>query len=204
MKKALINNRLYDVIDRNEYIDHRDLYNPRFTAIEGHGKVLPIRNKNESGVGIYYQNNGIACKVQKPEDNDSSYDDSIIIDYGDCKTVSDIITKDNLVRDIESEILANKDNIFCLNTGPDDAPEMQAVKQAINLKHVDIKQYENRFDQFQNDIRLLKGKSITLGKLISTCDNFDIDAELVLKDKDGCANPMNTEIRISLTEGRDK
>ena len=81
--------------------------------------------------------------------------------------------------------------------------KMKAVKEAINLKQVDIKQYENRFDQFQNDIRLLKGKSITLAKLISTCNNFDISAELTLRDREGCANPMNTELKINLTEGRD-
>ena len=154
-------------------------------------------------MGIYYQNNGVVCEVKKPEPDDHTYDSSNIIDYSDCKTVKDVINKDNLVRDIENEILTTKDNIFSLNIGPDDTPEMKAVKEAINLKQVDIKQYENRFDQFQNDIRLLKGKSITLGKLISTCDNFDISAELILKDRDGCANPMNSEIRINLTEGRD-
>ena len=73
----------------------------------------------------------------------------------------------------------------------------------IQYKQVDIKQYENRFDQFQNDIRLLKGNSITLGKLISTCNNFDISAEITLRDREGCANPMNSEIHINLTEGRD-
>ena len=203
MKKALINNRLYDVVDMEEYTEHQDLYNPRFTAIEGHGKVLPIKNKNDSGVGIYYQNNGLMCNVEKPEPDDHSYDDSIISDYGDCKTIKDVINKDNLVRDIENEILTNKENIFQLNIGPDDTPEMKAIKEAINLKQVDIKNYENRFDQFQNDIRLLKGNSITLRKFISTCDKFDINAELTLRDREGCANPMNSEIRINLTEGRD-
>lgn len=203
MKKALINNRLYDVVDMQEYSKNQDIYNPRFTAIEGHGKVLPIKSKNDSGVGIYYQNDAAVCTVIKPEPDDHNYDDSIIIDYSDCKTVKDVIQKDNLVRDIENEILTNKDNIFSLNIGPDDTPEMKAIKEAINLKQVDIKQYENRFDQFQNDIRLLKGNSITLGKLISTCNNFDISAEITLRDREGCANPMNSEIRINLTEGRD-
>ena len=139
----------------------------------------------------------------KPEPDDHSYDSDIIIDYSDCKTVRDVIQKDNLVRDIENELLANKDNIFSLNIGPDDTPEMKAVKEAINLKKVDKKQYESRFDQFQNDIRLLKGKSITLGKMISICNNFDISAEITLRDREGCANPMNSEIKINLTEGRD-
>ena len=34
MKKALINNRLYDVVDKEEYSANRDIYNPRFTAIQ--------------------------------------------------------------------------------------------------------------------------------------------------------------------------
>ena len=203
MKKALINNRIYDVVDMQEYSKNQDIYNASFTAIEGHGKVLPIKSKNESGVGIYYQNGGAVCSVVKPEPDDHSYDSDIIIDYSDCKTVRDVIQKDNLVRDIENELLTNKDNIFSLNIGPDDTPEMKAVKEAINLKKVDKKQYESRFDQFQNDIRLLKGKSITLGKMISICNNFDISAEITLRDREGCANPMNSEIKINLTEGRD-
>ena len=203
MKKALINNRLYDVVDKEEYYVNHDIYNPRFTAIQTHGHVYPVKNKTDSGVGIYYQNNSPICKVVKPELKDKSYNESIIIDNSNCKTVEEIIKKDNLVRNIENEILATKDNIFSLNVGPDDTPEMKAMKEAINLKQVDIKQYENRFDQFQNDIRLLKGKSITLAKLISTCNNFDISAELTLRDREGCANPMNTEIKINLTEGRD-
>ena len=203
MKKALINNRLYDVVDMEEYTQNRDLYNPKFTAIEAHNKVFPIKSKNDSGVGMYYQNNGLVCEVKKPNPDDTTYDASNIIDYSDCKTVSDIIKTNDLVRDIENEILTTKENIFQLNIGPDDTPEMKAVKEAINLKQVDIKNYENRFDQFQNDIRLLKGKSITLGKLISTCDKFDISAELTLRDREGCANPMNTELKIDLTEGRE-
>ena len=37
---------------------------------------------------------------------------------------------------------------------------------------------------------------------LDTCNNFDIDATLILKDKQGdIANPMNTEITLSLTDG---
>ena len=81
---------------------------------------------------------------------------------------------------------------------------MKALKQAINLKQADKTQYEDRFTQYQNDMRLLtKGKSITLGKLISLCDIFDISAELILKDKsNNVPNPMNSEINIDLTSNR--
>ena len=48
-------------------------------------------------------------------------------------------------------------------------------------------------------MRLLKGKSITLAKMKSIYDKFDIEAELILRDKEGCANPMNKEIKMNLT-----
>jgi hypothetical protein len=131
------------------------------------------------------------------------YNSDKIIDYSNIKNIDEIIEKDKLVRDIESDILTTKENIFQLNIGNDDSPEMVAMKQAINTKQVDIKQYESQFDQFQNDIRLFKkSKTITLGKLVSTCNVFDIDATLILKDKNGgdVPNPMNTEISISLTD----
>ena len=79
---------------------------------------------------------------------------------------------------------------------------MRALKQAINSKQVDKKQYEDRFEQYQNDMRLLKGSSITLGKLVSICTAFDIGVDLTLRDKEDCPNPMNTEIVVDLTEGR--
>lgn len=202
MKKAKIGNKLYDVTTMDEYIQYPDLYNPKLTAIEAHGKVLPVMSKTDIGPGYYCpQQNYMVCTVQKPNDDDHEYDASNIIDYGNCDTIQSVIQTNELVKNIENEILTTKDNIFNLNIGDDDAPQMKALKQAINMKNMDVRQYESRFDQYQNDIRLLRGKSITLSKLISTCDNFDISAELVLKDKEGCANPMNAEIRIDLTEG---
>jgi hypothetical protein len=81
---------------------------------------------------------------------------------------------------------------------------MKALKNAINLKQVDRKRYEDRFDQYQNDMRLLRGSTITLSKLVSICAAFDISADLTLRDKAyDIPNPMNTEITVDLTEGRD-
>ena len=204
MKKIGIGNKLYDVTTMNEYNEMKDAFNPKFTAIEtSNGVTLPIKGKTDEGPGIYFQGNGMVALVEKPDqEHKKLYDSDKIIDYSNPKNIDDVINNDKLVRDIENDILTTKENIFQLNIGNDDSPEMVAVKQAINTKQVDIKQYESRFDQFQNDLRLLKGKSITLGKLISTCNNFDIDATLILKDKQGdIANPMNTEITISLTDG---
>jgi hypothetical protein len=144
----------------------------------------------------------MCCYVQKPE-YPEEYSSEGIIDYTNPSSIEDILRNNALIRDIQQEIMATNENIFHLKIGNDDTPEMKALKTAINSKQVDKKQYEDRFEQFQNDMRLLKGKSITLGKLISICGAFDISAELTLRDKPDIPNPMNTEITVDLTEGRN-
>ena len=79
---------------------------------------------------------------------------------------------------------------------------MRTLKTAINAKQVDKKIYESRFPQFQNDMRLLRGHSITLGKLISICAAFDIAVELILKDKPNAPNPIGSEYVVDLTIDR--
>lgn len=203
MKKIELNKRLYTVTTMTDYTNNQELYNPRFTAIEtGNGTVLPICSRAiDNGPGIYYQPGAMVCMIEKPE-NPEEYSASKIIDYSNPKSIGDIIRNNELIADIQAEIMTTTDNIFQLRITDDDTPEMRALKTAINSKQVDKCQYEDRFDQFQNDMRLLKGNSVTLAKLISICNAFDISAELTLKDKDGIPNPMNTEITVDLTEGR--
>lgn len=205
MKKIEINGRLYNnVVDINEYTDHPDLYNPKFTAIERPNEcVLPIKNRTtDTGPGIYYQPGAMVSFVEKP-DNMAEYSPDKIINFNDSKSIGEVFEKQQIIRDIQDEIMTTSDNVLCLKIGEKDTPEMRALKTAINLKRIDTKQYEDRFDQFQNDMRLLKGNSITLGKLISISNAFDISADLTLRDKDdNTPNPINQTIVIDLTEGR--
>lgn len=204
MKKIELENKIYSVTTIEDYTNNPDLYNPKFTAIEGHGVVLPIRNRNgETGPGYYHQPGSMCCEVVKP-DNPENYSTDKIIDYTNAKDIGDILRNNELIKDIQSDIMTTSDNIFYLKISDNDTPEMKALKTAINAKQVDKSQYEDRFTQFQNDMRLLKGNSITLAKLISICGAFDISAELTLRDKDNIPNPMNTEIVVDLTEGRNE
>ena len=60
-----------------------------------------------------------------------------------------------------------------------------------------------KIDLISFSMRLLKGESITLGKLVSICNAFDISADLTLRDRDSnTPNPMNETINIDLTDGR--
>ena len=205
MKKIEIKGKLYNnVVDINEYTDHSDLYNSKFTAIERPGEcVLPIKNRTtDTGPGIYYQSGAMVAMVEKP-DNMAEYNPDRIINFDDVKSIGEVFEKQQIIRDIQDEIMTTSDNVLQLKIGEKDTPEMRALKTAINLKRIDTKQYEDRFDQFQNDMRLLKGNSITLGKLISISNAFDISADLTLRDRDdNTPNPMNQNIVIDLTEGR--
>ena len=204
MKKAEIDGKLYNVTDINDYTDHPDLYTPKFTAIEIPGKcILPIKNRVvDTGPGIYYQPGAMVALVEKPDET-ADYDPDKIIDFTNPKSIGEVFEKQQIIRNIQDEIMTTSDNVLCLKIGEKDTPEMKALKTAINLKHIDTKQYEDRFDQFQNDMRLLKGNSITLGKLISISNALDISVDLTIRDRDeNTPNPMNQTIVIDLTEGR--
>ena len=207
MKKIEIGGRLYNVTQMDNYTSVPDLYNPRFTAIERPNEniVLPIRSRaTDTEPGIYYQPNSMASIVIKP-DNIEEYSMDKIIDFSNSESISDIFEKQQIIRDIQDEIMTTSDNILQLKISDNDTPEMKALKTAINLKRIDPKQYEHRFPQYQNDMRLInKGKSITLGKLVSIGAACDIAVEITLKDKyNDVPNPMNQTIVIDLTEGRD-
>lgn len=203
MKKAELANKLYNVCSMDEFTDNQDMYTPKFTAIERDKVILPIKNRTtDTGVGIYYQQGAMASIVVKP-DNDKEYSVDKIIDFSNPKSIGEVFEKQQIIRDIQDEIMTTSDNIMYLKIGDKDTPEMRSLKTAINLKRIDPKQYEDRFDQFQNDMRLLKGESITLGKLVSICNAFDISADLTLRDRDSnTPNPMNETINIDLTDGR--
>ena len=202
MKKMAIGNKLYDVTTFSEYTDLPDAFDPKFTAIEtSGGTTLPLKSKSDNGPGVYLCGNMVATVVKPDPSEESNYSSSNIIDYSHPKNIDDVINKNNLVRNIEKDILTTKENIFQLVIGDNDTREMVAMKKAINSKQMDIKQYESRFDQYQNDLRLLKGESITLGKIISTCNNFDMSATLIIKDKNpDVPNPMGIEIKVDLTD----
>lgn len=204
MKKMQIGNKMYTVTSMNKYNEcGEDLYNPRSTAIQRDNIVLPIKNISDDGPGIYYNgSSNMVCDVVKPSQEQSIYYDPVnIIDFSDAKTIKDVISKEELVRDIEKDILTTKENILDLKITDQDTPEMRGVKMAINKKQVDKKSYEDRFDQFQNDMRLLKGNKITLGKTIDICSKFDIGVKLTLYDiSEDVANPMGESITIELTD----
>ena len=98
MKKMQIENRLYSVTTMNEYTNTPDLYNPKFTAIQAHGIVMPIRSKvGDTGPGYYYQPGAMCCIVQPPADP-KGYDENNIIDYTNITSIGQILKNNELIK----------------------------------------------------------------------------------------------------------
>ena len=196
-------NKLYNLVSMEDYNNNPELYNPHNTAILINDMVYPIKGQSESGVGIYYQPGNMCSYFVKPENPDDysiNNPNNRVMDFNSIDSIEQFMEQDRILKDIEEDVLLTNENIFHLKVNPNDQPQMKALKDAINLKNVDKKNYERRFPQFNNDFRLLKGNKITLNKLISTCNAFDINVELILSDKPGAPNPMGTTIVATLTD----
>lgn len=206
MKKMTILDKMYDVASIEEYNKlGQNVFNPNFTAIQMHGYVLPVRTAmDDERPGVYFSPNSPVMLVNKPEAEDEKYyAESGIVDYSKPDDIRGVIRNNEIVRDMENEILTDKDNISRFKIGDYDAPALVALKQAINIKEVDMDKYKPRFNQFNNDIRVLtkpENTSITLGKLVDFCNNMDIEAELILRDKPNAPNPMAREVVVKLTD----
>lgn len=208
MKKVKIDNRLCSVIELSDYTDHRDIYNPKSSAVVVNGgeTVLPIKVPGvDSGPGVYYHDGCATMPVVKPSQaQEDQYSSEEIIDFTNAHDLGEVLAKNKKLCDIQADLMMGGQDgtTFCLTITQDDTPEMVALKTAINAKQIDKRMYEDRFPQFQNDMRLLKGHSITLSKLIGICQGFDISCTMILSDKEGAVHPMGDDITISLTESR--
>jgi len=204
MNKITIGNKIYDVVNPDEYKNNKNLYDPTRTAIEKDGIVFPIRRKKDTNPG-YYDYGVIGFYVPPVSDDDiNMYDSSNIIDFSNSKTMSEIIEKNEKLKEMERNILTTADNITTPKIKENDEPEMVALKEAIIAKHIDINKYEHRFDgKFNNDIRILKDdNTITLFKLKKFANALDLKCTLTIEDKSSdVPNPMNKTISVVLNDG---
>lgn len=201
MKKAKIDGKIVDVIDKQELSTGGNLpYG--YTGIEMGDYVLPLRAKNDTRPGVYRAGN-VLLQVKNPSaSEETEYSKENIIDFGSACDMKELISRQNALREMERSIVTTVDNIFCPQIRETDAPEMVALKRAVAAKGIDIDKYESRFGaNFNNDKRLFDKSSITLTKLKSLCGALDINATLILKDaSEDVPNPMREEIVIPLTE----
>lgn len=200
-KKAMINNRVVTVISPQEVLSNQVFQN-KFTAIEVDGVILPVKTSYDpTSPGFYVPGNGKIAKIIKPSDEDlEEYSSKHAIDFSDIKSMKELISKQEQVKRLEADTLSNSDNLFKPIVKDNDSPEMKAMKQALNLKNIDIDAYADRFgENFNNEKRLLKGSSITMSKLKSIGDKLDMKITLTITDSNpNVPNPIGQSISVDI------
>ena len=208
-REILINGRLCEVVDIDQYNKNKDAYLPGYVAIDiGVGDyIYPVVPFTSNDPGIYVRQNAPFSYVRDPEpEEDKQYRRSSMIDYGDASSFKEFVDKQNMVRELENDILSSKDNIFSPAIDPDDSPAMTALKEAVIQKQLDLDKYEPRFgSNYNNDKRIFNKPNISLPMLVRMCNALDIKATLILEDQqmeDGSEtpNPIGRKISVELTD----
>lgn len=205
VEKVKIKDRLYDVISYEEYTRHPDSYG-KFNAVKDGEYVYPIKGRNDTGVGLY-DNDDTTVEFVKPitEEDKDSYSVDHIISISNCKNIREVIEAQQKLKESERAILTKADNITFVKIGANDTPHMAALKEAINGKQIDLANYEYKFGtNYNNDMRLLSKPDITMNKLKSFLNKLDLKASIVIEDaSDDVPNPLGRKIVSTIISGDD-
>lgn len=200
-KKALIENRMFNVVSYESFYNNKEQNMNSLTAVEKDGYLYPVRTSSDTKPGLY--NAGcIDFFVDPDEDNRHEYDVSHINDIGGSDSLEEMM---NTIKDInllERKILTSPDNITIPVRSDKDTPAMAGLKDAVECKQIDINKYRDRFGaaSFPNDKRKLNDNDISFKMLNRYTSALDIKATLILEDTNpDIPNPMGTKIVIDLS-----
>lgn len=205
--KTVLNGQMYELLTYDEYISNRGSLSHTIAVKDNYkGKdiILPYKGKytgNPIIPGIY--NGGCVDFVIYPNDNEiDQYVPGKIIEFNNKDDIKQTLEKSEIIERLKEPWITSPDNITTIPILEEDQPEMVCLKRAINEKEIDLDKYAPRFgENFPNDKRQLKNKSATLNIIKRFCEKLDMEALLILKDKNSnVPNPMNTEIIVSLTD----
>lgn len=213
--KGAINGQVVEVVDYEEYCKNRELYSGRSDVaipsnFKGKEILLPIKGDfptsgNPMSPGVY--NSGCIDFFVDPEEAFvDRYVSKNTITMSNNTDIKELIKAEEESKKLDEAFITSPDSVTTIPIKQTDQPEMVCLKKALNAKHIDIDKYAARFgDNFPNDKRQLKGSSATLNIIKRYCDNCDMEAILILRDKnENVPNPMNQEIVVSLTEPMDE
>lgn len=213
MKKIAIDGRMCDVVSLEEYCRNKDLYLTSNTLIEcedgGYKRLYPIINQyDDRSYGIRIQH-GSAFATINPvctTEEEEMYNTDNVIDLSKAEDISELMAKQDMIRDVERDIITSPDNITMPDINEDDEPAMKALKMAVRKKHIDLDKYSGRFgSNYNNDKRSLLKNRISIQMLDRMCSNLDMKATLIIEDADAdVPNPIGDEpIVVELTGGAD-
>lgn len=210
--KAAVDGRVVEVVEYEEYGKNKSLYEGRSDVsipvkYKNEDILLPLKgeyNGNPFSPGVYSA--GCLDFFNYPEDGFvERYIPKNTVTMTNTDNIRELIKLGNESRKLDEVFITTPDNITNIPIKENDQPEMIALKTALNSKHIDIDAYANRFgDNYPNDKRQLKSSSVTLNIVKRYCDNCDMEALLIIRDKSrDVPNPIGREISISLTEPID-
>ena len=196
MKKAILNEKMYNLISKEEYASKREYYNSansiaiEYQYDENTTIGLPVtQNKNTTGV---YSNGPLFYFNVKEEDMENYIcDESNVIDFTNINNMADYYENCIRYNDAEREIITNTINQSKPIIKEDDSPLLKITKQTICDKNIDMDKYADRFENYNNDKRILSNKDITIKKSSLMLENLDVDTYIITTNKEGdVPNPM--------------
>lgn len=210
--RGAVNGQVYEIIDYDEYRANFSMYDGRTdvavkTTHKGTEIVLPLKGKfNVDPIvpGVY--NAGCIDFMKYPDEILApKYIPTNTITMSNTDDIKDLIRSGDAIRMLDEPFVTSPDNITIIPIKDSDQPEMVCLKTALNEKHIDLDKYAGRFgDNFPNDKRQLKSSTATLNIVKRYCKNCDMEAILILKDKNpNVPNPIGREIKVSLTDTSD-
>ena len=206
--KGVVNGSIYDILSYEEYVENQDSASSGNIAIkttthEGKEIVLPYKgnyNGNTNIPGVY--NAGpVDMFVFPDESNEERYRAKRTVEISNADSINEILKKKETLARLAEPWITSPDNITKFQISEDDNPEMICLKEALNAKNIDFDKYAPRFGaNFPNDKRQLKQNSATLNIIKRFCENLDMEAILILQDKNpNVPNPMGKRVEVSLT-----
>lgn len=210
-KKVIINDKMYNLISKEEYMKNKNYYDTEGpTAVEANGYALPI-TQSRNNVGVYSSDNDKLVRYNRPitdEEKDTyRITDDNKIDFTTVDNINDYYNKCIEYNDSEREILTTTTNKFKPKIKEEDSPLLKLTKESICNKNIDIDKYSDRFDNFNNNKRLLTPSydDITMNKATLLLDNLDVDIYAITVNKDNdVPNPMSQPFIRKITgEGEE-
>lgn len=206
--RAAVNGQIFDIISRDEIFDNLELHQIGSYAVKSlkdENVYLPIKGEYSSSTtipGVYFIGNVATIDVMPNEAFQTKYIPDSFISMSNTDDIKELIKKGDAMKKLDEPFITSPDCITNIPIRESDQPEMRGLKMALNAKHIDIDKYAGRFgENFPNDKRQLKNNNATLKIIKRFCENCDMEAIMIFRDKNPeVPNPMNKEIVVSLTE----
>ena len=204
IKKAIVDGVVMEVVTQEEFTRRKRFNDPellRNTCIEQNGTLFPAMNSQvRERIAPYAVSNVGFTKYYNQDNNEKYKSEDTVIDFSDVESNKELIEKQNELRNAEITILtaANSDTYTPIYNDAD-SPALTLVKQCLQAKNVPLENYKGRFDtpcDFNNTIRLVtseKNHTISIQKIKTIGEKFDIKFKLVAEDQEDSPNAMGVK-----------